>query len=61
LIGQASPPGWLLGFDERDAARAGISNLTGETAQNKAASSKSNLEQLSHSLNCFAVSPSTYE
>ena len=30
----------LLGFDERDAARAGISNLTGETVRTKATCEK---------------------
>ena len=33
MIGPASPLDWFLSFDERDAARAGISNLTGETVR----------------------------
>jgi hypothetical protein len=36
-LGRRLPFDWILSFDERDAARPGISNLTGETRANKKA------------------------
>jgi len=52
LIGPASPLDWFLSFDERDAARAGISNLTGETVRtNGDAVNPVRYKDLSHGVN----------